>query len=179
MWAPVFIALALAIMASILFSAERRYVQYRRLRGVIESREARLDALRTKEGKAEEVLRGPSVRRLDGQIEFLNGLIDRKRLSLSDMAGQAVGLLPDEARLLTLELQQTVDGPEVSFEVEGQPPAVDAFLANLERSPGFDSPVVKDEHIEQQGPDKGMSVIRCLARVVRESAIADGPGGAK
>lgn len=175
-WAPVVIALALAALGSMLVSSERNFGEYHRLRKSAESWQARLNAVRSKETKAEKKLHGPSVRLLDEQIVFLNGLIDKKKLSLSGMANLALQLLPDQARLLTLSLQPSQDGSEVSFEVEGQPEAVDAFLSNLERSSGFDSPMVKDERVERQGPDRGMTVIRCLARYVGTGAGTNGTG---
>jgi hypothetical protein len=162
--APLLIVVALALLARILFLAWGGFVEFRNVHRSVLRYQAEIVELQKKEGQAWQVLHRPPTVQLYHQIDFLNSLIEQKKLSLSDLALRVTKLLPTQTRLQSLGLSEMEEAPVVQFSVEGEQDGVYAFLSNLEESSDFDAPTNLSESIEQQGIGKGLIVLRCSAR---------------
>lgn len=162
--APVVIVLAAAFLVRILLSTGSNFKEYRKVHRSAMTVQAEIAELQRKQEQASQVLHNASTLKLYRQIDFLNSLIEQKRLSLSGLALRVSKLLPRSTRLDSLSLNETDDGPVVNFGVEGKEDDVYVFLSNLEGSPDFDAPVVTDQSVQEEGDDKGLIVLTCSAR---------------
>ncbi|MGH9398117.1 MAG: hypothetical protein ACRD18_14855 [Terriglobia bacterium] len=166
-WTPVVILVAAVLLVRLLFSAGHEYVQYRSVHHSALRYQAEVQEMQVKEVRLGSVLRRPETLKLYGQINFLNGLIDQKRVSLSGLTLKVARLLPAQARITGLALVETEKGPVVDISVEGSGHAVAGeFLNNLEGSPDFDGITVTDQSFAQTGPEKGLVTLTCSARYV-------------
>jgi len=165
--APVVMVLAAALFVQIVVAAGRQFEEYRKVHRSILRYQAEISELRIREAASQAVLRGAPTVKLYQQINFLNSLIDQKKVSLSGLTSKVTRLLPGQARLTSLSLTQTQDGPTVKFSVEGaESAAVYQFLRNLERSPDFNAVTVTDQAFDTNGTNKGMVTLTCSARYV-------------
>jgi hypothetical protein len=165
-WAPALIIASLALLVRILWSAWGGFVEFRNVHRSVLTYRAEIADVQRKEIHVSQVLHRTRTLTLYRQISFLNALIDRKQLSLSDLALRVIKLLPTQTRLESLALAETDQAPVVQFSVEGEQDGVYAFLGNLEESPDFEAPGKVTEAIEQQGTNKGMVLLTCTARYV-------------
>jgi hypothetical protein len=110
----------------------------------------------------------PDIRSLLEKTQFVNGLIDKKRLSFTALAMKVAGLLPPDARLSAVALSRSGDDSTVRFQVNGKTPeALETFLANLANSSDFADAVVTSEGFEQQqGTTAGEVTVACTARYI-------------
>lgn len=166
-WAPVVIVLALVLLIRGLVMTGREFAAYRTAHQSTMRYQAEISEMRGKERQAQAVLRRPPAVKLYRQINFLNGLMERRKTSLSAMTLKISRLLPGQSRLTSLSLAHSEAGPMVQFTIEGAGnAAVYKFLSNLEKSPDFDSVTVTDQAFETQGSDKGFVALTCNARYV-------------
>jgi hypothetical protein len=174
-WAPALIIASLALLAHILWLAWGGFVEFRKVHRSVLTYQAEIADVQRKEVHASQTLHQTRTLTLYRQINFLNALIERKQLSLSDLALRVIKLLPTQTRLQSLALAETDKTPMVEFSVEGEQDGVYAFLGNLEGSPDFEAPAKVSEAIEQQGTNKGMVLLTCTARYVGTGpALAEG-----
>lgn len=164
-WAPLLIILASILLVRGLVSAGREFVEYRKVHASTLRYQAEINEMRAKQSRAQAVLRQPPTVKLYQQINFLNGLMERRKTSLSALTLKISRLLPGQSRLTSLSLARTEAGPMVQFTIEGSgDAAVYKFLSNLEKSPDFDSVTVTDQAFETQGSEKGLVALTCSAR---------------
>lgn len=121
----------------------------------------------------------PDTRSLLEKAQFINGLIDKKRLSFTALAMKVAGLLPPDARLSGVALLRSGDSSTVRFQVNGKTPqALETFLANLAASSDFAEPVVTSEGFEQPqgttGAAAGEVTVTCTARYIGSQADVEG-----
>jgi|GEM_PF-432077 len=114
----------------------------------------------------------PDIRSLLEKTQFINGLIDKKRLSFTVLVMKVADLLPPDARLSGVALARSGDGSAVRFQVNSKAPQpLETFLANLAKSPDFADPVVTSEGFEQPQAATGAAAagevtVTCTARYV-------------
>jgi hypothetical protein len=172
-WAPALIVVALALLVRILWSAWGGFVEFRNVHRSVLTYQTEIADLQRKQAHASQILHQTRTLTLYRQINFLNVLIQRKQLSLSDLALRVIKLLPTQTRLQSLAFAETDESPIVEFSVEGQPDGVYAFLGNLEESPDFEAPAKVSEAMEQQGTEKGLVLLTCTARYVGPGQAVD------
>jgi hypothetical protein len=165
-WAPALIIASLALLVRILWSAWGGFVEFRKVHRSVLTYQAEIADVQRKQARTSLTLHQTRTLTLYRQINFLNALIERKQLSLSDLAVRVIRLLPTQTRLQSLALAETDKTPVVEFSVEGEQDGVYAFLGNLEESPDFEAPAKVNEAIEQEGTNKGMVLLTCTARYV-------------
>ncbi|HEX5482354.1 MAG TPA: PilN domain-containing protein [Terriglobia bacterium] len=169
-WAPVLIVLAFILLIRGLVTTGHEFAQYRAAHRETLRYQAEISEMRGKERQAQAVLKRPPAVKLYQQINFLNGLMERRKTSLSSMTLKISRLLPGQSRLTSLSLAHSEAGPMVQFTIEGSGnAAVYKFLSNIEKSPDFDSVTVTDQAFETQGSDKGLVALTCNARYVGEN----------
>lgn len=134
-------------------------------RGVagVQERQGRLKA---REGEIKRELAQPQFRQIYHDVQFVNGLIEKKRLSLTTLAERLTTLMPPEVRLTGLALGQKLDGTHVvRLMVSGRSEdAVETLLSNLEDSPDFKEVAITDQGFEQEGAAGGPVNITVTAR---------------
>jgi hypothetical protein len=167
-WAAPLSALALMGLILLCIAALRGVHEYRFLRQEtlkLEDQESALD-------KAEQDLRAdleqPTYRGLFRQTQFVNALIDRKRVSLTTLTERVTQLLPTSVRLAAFSLTQGGDrGRTVRFMVAGKSEeAIENFLINLEDSHDFKDVSIVNQSIDETSTAEGQVSVTCTARYV-------------
>ncbi len=164
--APVSFA-AVVLLIYFLLSALRTFGEYRKVhRSLVElqDREARL---RNREKTVRNNLERPQSREVFREAQFVNTLISKKRLSLTELTLKVSKLLPRSVHLASLALAQAGHEPLVRFTVVGDSnEAVYTFLNNLEDSPDFTEVANVNEGVEQKASPGGSVTMACTARYV-------------
>ncbi len=166
-WALPVALLALAGSVSLCGSALRGLREYRQVRRDL----AQLEQQEAETAQAEKDLRTdleqPQYRALFRQTQFVNALIDRKRLAVTGLAESVAKLVPVSVRLTAMTMSQKEGEPAVRFTVSGASvEAVESFFINLEDSSDFKDPAILNQSIEEAGTAAGQVTITCTARYV-------------
>ena len=130
--------------------------------------------LRQREAALRKELEQPQNREVLREVQFVNGLIGRKKVSLTDLATRVSSLLPNDARLTGLALAPHQDELTVRFVITGKSvDAVESFISNLEDSPDFKDPVIANQGFEEEGSAGTPEIVTCSARYTpaTESAV--------
>jgi Tfp pilus assembly protein PilN len=166
-WALPALVVAGLFLGRGLYFGTQDFLHVRRVEKSILEYQGQISILKDKADRAQRLLAGPSTRELERKADFLNSLIDQKRVSLSEMTLKMTQFLPDEARLSDLAVVPTKTNPVVQVSVEGRTEdAVDTFLANLEQSPDFSKVVVTSQAFEKPGPQGSLVALKCTANYV-------------
>lgn len=164
-WAPVLIFVAGAALVLLAVSGYSAFAAYRAAHQSVLRYQAETQEMQSRGMRMAGELRKPETLRLYGQISFLNGLIGQKRVSLSALTLDVARLVPEQARLASLALVTTKDGPVVNVKVEGpSQTVVDEFLKRLEDSPDFGQVTVSNQAFATSGLEKGLVTLTCSAQ---------------
>lgn len=167
LWAPVLILCAGALLAYLVFTSGREFAEYRRVDRAVLRDQAEIHETQAQEARLSAALRRPETLKLYAQINFLNNLIEQKKLSLSGLTLEVAKLLPDQVRITGLALGETSKGPEIEISVEGAPRQVTgAFLNNLESSPDFDGVTVVSQSFADETQQSNLISLTCSARYI-------------
>lgn len=167
LWAPVLILAGSALLAYLLFLAGRQFAEYRKVDRTVTRYEAEVHETQVQEVRLTSLLRQPETLKLYAQINFLNDLIEQKKLSLSGLTLEVAKLLPSQVRITGLALGETNKGPVIEISVEGSVNQVTgAFLNNLEASPDFEGVTVIDQSFAAENQSTNLVSLTCSARYV-------------
>ncbi len=166
-WAAPAALAAFVVLVFLSLSAWDRFGQYRKvhrsLRELQESEQVlarREMALRNELGRAE-------FREVSRQAQYVNSLIDRKQLSLTELVEKVSKLLPAGVRLAGLALLPGPGEPVVRFVIVGNnEEAAENFLGNLEDSPDFKNVTILSQGIEEGGAGGPGATLACSAQYV-------------
>ena len=167
LWAIPATLLGIAGLVLIILFSNRSYRQYRVVHASVLRYQDRDNALRAQEMALRRVLEEPASRRLLNDVQFINALIEAKRVSLTSLAADITELIPDDVRLSALAMQP--DGRElgVRFVITGKnAEAIERFLSDLEDSPHFKDVAIINEGIEETGTNTELQNIACTAHYV-------------
>lgn len=169
-WSVPVLGVALLLMIRMLLGAEANWKEYRTVSGAADKEAARQEDLLAREAALRRKLDEPDNRALLREVQFINYLIDERRLSFGELTDKVTALLPPQARLSGLSMPDSTGDPLVHFMVEGaSEEPVESFLANLENSPEFRDLVITNQGFEEKdsGGAGGAPVsITCSARYV-------------
>jgi len=126
--------------------------------------------------KLQSALRQPDIQGTLHEVEFVNTLIGRKRLSLSDLTTKIAALLPPDVRLANLVMLRSGNQSELRFQVAGRnEAALEEFMENLQDSPDFADPTFTAAGSEQQGSEAEETTLVCQTRYIAldKTGLAD------
>jgi hypothetical protein len=152
-------ALAWAIPATILGLAAliilgraslQEYRDYRMIQSQLEEVQTRTADLQGQEAAIKRKLEDPAYRELLRRAQFVNKLIDQRKLSLTELSARIAGLLPEDAHLTGLALSSPKKPGDdyavrMAITVKSED-AVETFVNDLEDAPDF-----RDVSIINQG----------------------------
>lgn len=149
------------------YAAARNYVEYHKIQSQLAGLVQQKQQLIAKEAALKKDLEQPRERTVLRKVEYVNGLIDKKRLTLTQVTESVAKLLPPTVRLASMSLARPKDELEVRFLVVGKSEdALEAFLGNLEESPDFQDFAVSNQGFQRSdAAGEGVS-INCTARYV-------------
>jgi hypothetical protein len=166
-WAVPATLLGLAGLVFIVVSLGRQLWDYRKVHQEFGELQERTARLRKQESAVQSNLDQPQARKIFREAQFINALIEKKQISLSQLAAIVTKLLPGDARLAGLALAPQSGDLKVLFTITGRnEEAVETFLGNLEDSPEFKDVALVNEGFQQQGPTAGPITINCSAHYV-------------
>ncbi len=166
-WAvPLSMAAALG-MVILVFAGWRNVREYREARrSALEIEQRELDLQK----QTEELRKGldhPQFLHLIRETQFVNGLINRKQLSMTELTLKVSKLLPLTVRLNGLAFARQGNDPEVRISVVGRSvEALESFLTNLEESPDFRDAEIVNQSFEKEGTASGGTSAVYSARYV-------------
>lgn len=171
-WSVPVLGVAVLLMIRMLLGAEANWREYRRVSGAADREAARQNDLLVREASLRRKLDAPDNRALLREVQFINYLIDERRLSFGELTDKVTALLPPQARLSGLSMPDASGDPLVHFMIEGaSEEPVETFLSNLEDSPDFRDLVITNQGFEEKesgpaGGDGALVSITCSARYV-------------
>ncbi len=140
--------------------------EYRHIQGDIVQMQDLNQKLTRQEKDLRQAVEQPEFRVVSRQAQYLNSLIDEKKVSAADLVMRIGELMPDDVHLSSLSLRQS-KGYVVNFSVVGKgEEALEKFLTALEDSPDFQDISVSGEGFRAQGDNEGSVTINCTARYV-------------
>lgn len=147
--------------------AVRNVREYQRVREDTTRLEAKSRALVQQEEALRKDLDQPQSRAIFREAQFVNSLLEAKKLSAAELTWKVSKLMPSTVRLSSFSLKLVKDQPEVAFEIEAHDAkAVEAFLTALEDSPDFQDVAMSNQGFQEEGTEGEPVTVRCTARYV-------------
>ena len=162
-------------MAFLLLFTVRSYREYKAVQKSVAEQQGRENTLRAQEMALRKQLEEPEYRRLLDDVQFVNALIEKKRVSLTGLAADITDLMPDEVRLTGLALAPEGQELAVRFVITGKSEeAIERFLSDLEDSPHFRDVAIVNQGFEQTGAASELENIACTAHYIPGESEASG-----
>jgi hypothetical protein len=137
--------------------------------GVAETEE-KANRLVEREAALRKDLEQPQYVDLFRQTQFVNSLIEKKQLSLTDLVTKVTKMMPGQVRLNALVLAHQGNDLAVRFAITGRSEeGVETFLSNLEDSPDFKDVAIVNQGFQEEGASAGQVNIACTAHYLLES----------
>jgi len=174
-WAIPATLLGVTGLAFLLLFTVRSYREYKAVQKSVAEQQGRENTLRAQEMTLRKQLEEPESRRLLDDVQFVNALIEKKRVSLTGLATDITDLMPDEVRLTGLALAPEGQELSVRFVITGKSEeAIERFLSDLEDSPHFKDVAIVNQGFEQTGAASELENIACTARYMPGESEASG-----
>jgi len=160
--------------------AARAYREKNELARSIQSVQVRNAQLTDETRKLQAQLRQPGALGTLHEVEFVNTLISRKRLSLAELTAKIAALLPPDVRLANLVMLRSGNQSELRFQLAGRSEAaLEAFMKNLQDSPDFADPTFTAEGTtestgpQHSGPEETTLVCQTRYIALEKPALAN------
>ena len=164
-WAIPTTVVAVAGFLFLTVSTVREFHTYRTLQREMVVRQQSENQLEGREAALRKELEQPQFREVLRQVQYLNGLIEKKQVSLTGLAAKVTELLPAQARLAGFALSPQGETLFVRFTITGRSEeAVETFLSNLEDSPDFRDVAIINQGFQEEGAGPEPVTISCTAR---------------
>ncbi|MGA9056193.1 MAG: PilN domain-containing protein [Terriglobia bacterium] len=174
-WAIPATLLGVTGLAFLLLFTVRSFRAYRAVQKSVAEQQGRENTLRAQEMALRKQLEEPEYRRLLDDVQFVNALIEKKRVSLPGLAADITDLMPDEVRLTGLALAPEGQELAVRFVITGKSEeAIERFLSDLEDSPHFKDVAIVNQGFEQTGAASELENIACTAHYLPGESEASG-----
>jgi len=174
-WAIPATLLGVTGLAFLLLFTVRSFRAYRAVQKSVAEQQGRENTLRAQEMALRKQLEEPEYRRLLDDVQFVNALIEKKRVSLTGLAADITDLMPDEVRLTGLALAPEGQELAVRFVITGKSEeAIERFLSDLEDSPHFRDVAIVNQGFEQTGAASELENIACTAHYMPGESEASG-----
>jgi Tfp pilus assembly protein PilN len=174
-WAIPATLLGVTGLAFLLLFTVRSFREYKAVQKSVAEQQGRENTLRAQEMALRKQLEEPEYRRLLDDVQFVNALIEKKRVSLTGLAADITDLMPDEVRLTGLALAPEGQELAVRFVITGKSEeAIESFLSDLEDSPHFKDVAIVNQGFEQTGAASELENIACTAHYLPGESEASG-----
>jgi hypothetical protein len=127
--------------------------------------------LQEREAALRKELDQPRDRQVFQKAQYVNSLIDRKKLTLTQVTLKVAELMPPTVRLTSMGLSNQKEGLVVHFGVVGQSEDdLETFLGSLEDSPNFTGLTISNQGFQPSIAPGAPVSISCAARYVGDGA---------
>jgi len=163
-WTIPAMVLGVAGLVFLLTSTYRSFREYKAAQKSLTQYQEQENEIQAREMTLRQKMEEPNTRRLITDAQFVNTLIEKKRFTLTDVATDLTGLMPDEVRLTALSVDSEQEGLLIRFVIAAKSEAgVEHFLSSLEDSPHFKDVAIVNEGFEQEGNTTDLENIACTA----------------
>ncbi len=146
--------------------------EYRRVRRETVELTQRRKQLADQESRLRDTLDQPQYRAVLHEAQFVNGLIDQKEFSVTELVARVATLIPATVRLRAMTLTQEKEGPIVHLSIAGRDErAVEDFLTALEDAKDFSDVSIVNQGFESDVEQGEPVTVLCTARYI--------PGGSQ
>lgn len=157
--------IALVLLILLGHSAAREWKSYQHVRASLGPLRATEAELREREKALRRELDRPEPREVYRRVRMVNGLFERRRLSLTELTEEISSLLPGNVRLTSLTLVEGGELPVVRLGFNAATEtAMEEFLVSLEDSPRFSDIAILNQTLGAEGPDENALAVSCTAR---------------
>jgi hypothetical protein len=167
-WAFPATLVGLAVLILLGRASLHEYREYRRIQNELVAVQTRADELRNQEEALRRKFEHPASRKLLGQARFVNGLIDQRELSLTELSARLAGLLPEDAHLTGLMLtspKRPGDDYVVRMGITAKgEDAVETFINDLEDAPDFKDVSIINQGFQEESSQGQQVSLMCTAR---------------
>ena len=166
-WSVPALLAATILLVRMIVGAETNWRQFSAVRAAADKEAGKQNAMLVEEAALRGKLDEPDNRALLREVQFINYLIDERRLSFGELTDKVTALLPPQARLSGLSMPDASGDPLVHFAIEGTgEEPVETFLTNLENSPDFKDLTITNQGFEEKESGGAPVSITCHARYV-------------
>ncbi len=156
--------LALAGCIALCVSGGRNLMQYRQARRDLMKLQEQEIALTVSEKDLIKEFDRPALRSSFNEAQIINDLIDRKRITITDVTARVAKLLPSQVRLTSLSLAPSGVELVVRITVAGNSEEnVERFLSNLEESRDFADATILNPAVAEAGGVGNQVSMTCAA----------------
>lgn len=166
-WVAPVALVAMAALVVLSVSAWHRFGEYRRVQHSLQDLEERETFVRGREMTLKNELGRAESREVFRQAQYVNSLIDKKQLSLTELVEKVSKLLPAGVHLAGLALLPGPGEPVVRLVIVGNnEEAAEDFLSNLEDSPDFKNVSILNQGFEEGAAGVSGATLACSAQYV-------------
>ena len=177
-WALPLTVAGLAVLILLGRVTTNEFRHYRFVEKQLTEVQTRSANLQNQEAELRRKLDAPVSQDLLHRAKFLNGLIDRKQLSLSEVSARIAGLLPENAHLTGLALsspRQVGDDYTLRMGITAKnEDAVETFINDLEAAPDFKEVTIINQGFQEESSQPDQVNIICSARYLPGTDLSKG-----
>jgi hypothetical protein len=182
-WALPATVVGLAVLLVLGRASRREYRDYRDIQSQVADVQTRTAELQGQEAAIRKKLENPQYRDLLHRAQFVNGLIDEKKLSLAEVSARVAGLLPQDARLTGLALfspKKPGDDYGVRMGITAKnEDSIETFVNDLEDAPDFKDVSILNQGFQEESSQPEQVNIVCTARYLPGTDINTGKTSAQ
>ena len=163
-------ATVLGLLALVLLGRAliHEYRDYREIQNQLTEVQMRAEELHNQEASIRRKLEHPAYRKLYSQAQFVNGLIQQRKLSLTELSARLAGLLPEDAHLtgLSLTSPKKPGGDymvRMGITAKGED-AIETFVNDLEDAPDFKDVSIINQGFQEESSQGQQVNIVCTAQ---------------
>jgi len=167
-WAIPATLLGIAVLIVLGRASIQEVRDYRVIQDQLAEVQKRTTELQIKEADIKRKLQDPVYRDLLHRAQFVNELIEQKKLSLAELSARLAGLLPQDAHLTGLALSSPKKpGGDYSVRMgitARNEDAIETFINDLEDSPDFKDVSIINQGFQEESAQPEQVNIVCTAR---------------
>ncbi len=165
-WAVPLALLGAVMLVYLAMLAVGNIREYRNVKAEISRQQETARQLAAQEENIKREIERPEYRTVSRQAQFINSLIEEKKISAADLTLRVSELMPETVRLTSFGSSQSQE-TAVRFAVVGRDEgALEDFLTALEDSPDFRDVAVVDQGFQSQSDPNSPVTITCTATYV-------------
>jgi Tfp pilus assembly protein PilN len=165
-WAVPLFVVSVVMLVYLVILAVGNIREYRNVEAEISRQEETRARLAAEEAKIKRQIERPEYQTVSRQAQFINSLIEEKKISAADLTLKVSKMLPETVHLTSFGLSRT-QGTSVRFAVVGRDEdALEDFLTTLENSPDFRDVSVVDQGFQSPSNPDAAVTITCTATYV-------------
>jgi len=170
-WAAPLALIGAAVFVFLSYVGVESFLEYHKITKNLNDMTQQEHELQDREAALRKELDQPRDRQVFQKAKYVNSLIDRKKMTLTQVTLKVAELMPSTVRLASMGLSSQKEGPLVHFAVVGQSEDdLETFLGSLEDSPNFTGLAISNQGFQPSTSPGAPVSISCTARYVGDGS---------